>query len=322
MNNATHTRKHRMLVSALNLIPYFQSHPNASLMEAATDLGIDLEELHNSLTQLFCTGVGRGTEDLIDLTYSYRDGVTIREDQGLNKPLRLTATEAGALLLTLEALESTPGLADRDAVVSAAVKLRTMMDAKTRGIYDSLGTAEPADSEAQEHLSRAIEKRHRARFSYWSARSSEWTRREVDPARLFLVEDTAYIIAWEPAAEDHRTFRIDRMREVEIIPDHSEPHTASLNFDPADPFDFSESERAAVSIRRDATWLAEMADLELGEDGTGESEWLSGSMPLRSTAWAARFAVGEADRVRVHSPESLRQTIADKVAAGLDRYTQ
>ena len=326
---ADSTDKHRMLVGALNLIPYFQSHPGASLMEAATDLGMGVEEVHEALTSLICSGVGRGTEDLIDLTFSYRDGVTITEDQGLNKPLRLTATEAGALLLTLEALESSPGLADAHAVQSAAAKLRGIMDSKTRGIYDSLADVDPAaeDSQAQMALTRAVDARQRARFDYWSARAEEWTRREVDPARLFLVEDVAYLIAWEPASNAHRTFRIDRMRHVELVEEKSAPHLGQLSFDPTDPFNFRQAERAEVSVDSQATWLAEVADLELsadaeaGADNRGSEGWIPATVPVQSEEWAVRFILGHADRVRVEAPAELRQAVANKAAAGLNRYT-
>ena len=111
------------LVRSLNLIPYLHSHREATPMEIARDLGYSHEEVMRDLTRLSMSGVGSGPGELIDLVANWT-GITVIDDQGLNKPLRLTPTEANALLLTLESLETMPGLVDQAAVTSAAAKLR------------------------------------------------------------------------------------------------------------------------------------------------------------------------------------------------------
>lgn len=87
------------LVRSLNLIPYLHSHREATPMEIARDLGYSHEEVMRDLTRLSMSGVGSGPGELIDLVANWT-GITVIDDQGLNKPLRLTPTEANALLLT------------------------------------------------------------------------------------------------------------------------------------------------------------------------------------------------------------------------------
>src|SRR5699024_8954301 len=77
--------------------------------EAAADLDMTYEELTAALNTLFVSGATQNTEDLIDLSWDFRK-VNIIDSQGMDKPLRLTPTEASALLLALESLESMPVL--------------------------------------------------------------------------------------------------------------------------------------------------------------------------------------------------------------------
>ncbi|MEX3550809.1 WYL domain-containing protein [Corynebacterium sp. LK2537] len=312
-------QKLHALVQSLNLIPYFRSHPKATLMEAAQDLGMDVAELNSALNRLFCSGVGQRTEDLIDISFGYREGVTIVDDQGLNQALRLTPTEAGALLLTLESLESMPGLIDTAAVQSAAEKVRGIMDDKTRAIYDSIAQPEEAESAAQVAAARAIETKRQLRLRYWSASSNEERTRTVHPARIFIFDSQVYLVAWEEDKGEHRRFRMDRIRQATVLDEEAQPHLRKLDFDPRDPFGLADSDRAHMELKKEATWLADDYDIRLGEDlGNG---YVAASMPIGSVEWFARFAIGHADRFRVIGPDSVKNAIAHASEAGLQRYT-
>lgn len=311
------------LVRSLNLIPYFRNHPTKTPMEAATDLGMTPDELKDALNRLFCTGVGRNTEDMIDLTFSYRDGVTIVNDQGLNKALRLTPTEAGALLLTLESLETMPGLVDSGAVQSAAEKIRSIMDAKTEAIYDSMATVAPEESEVQATIAEAVNQRKKVRFTYWSSGSDTSSERVVDPARIFIYDSEPYLVGWEDAREDHRRYRLDRISDVQVLEETAQPRLRTLDFDPSDPFGFHSArgeEHAQILVRSESTWLARYYDIELGKDN--RDGWVEATMPIGSPDWFVRFALGQADRVRVLGPDSLLEAIANRTTAALEGYTQ
>lgn len=327
------SNKLHALVRSLNLLPYFRNHPGTSPMEAATDLGMTPEELRDSINRLFCSGVGRNTEDLIDLSFSYRDGVEIYNDQGLNQALRLTPTEAGALLLTLESLEDMPGLIDTTAVHSAAAKLRAIMDDKTAAIYDSLSQGEQADtvngvagsgqheeSATQKLLAQAVEQRRRVEFDYWSASRNAESHRVVDPARIFIVEDEPYLVAWDDEVSDHRRFRIDRMRNVEMREDKAQPRLRQLQFDANDPFGLGKGQRVQLEIHPEFMWLANFYNIELGE--TLDNGCVAAEMPIGSEEWFIRFAISQADRLRVVGPESLVNAVADRGARGNERYTR
>jgi predicted DNA-binding transcriptional regulator YafY len=56
------------------------------------------------------------------------------------------------------------------------------------------------------------------RFSYRDATGAE-TRREVEPQALLILPPLWYLVAWDPAREDFRHFRMDRIAAPEVVED-------------------------------------------------------------------------------------------------------
>lgn len=306
------------LVRALNLIPYFQAHPDRSLMEAAKDLGRDPGELHEEIQRLQCCGVGTWPEELVDLEASWQR-VSISNSQGMDRPLRLTPTEAGALLLTLESLEAMPGLTDREAVLSATAKLRGIMDKDAVAIFDSLAADDPAESTPQVVLREAISQGRRVAFVYHSFSSDTTRRREVDPAKIFVTGGETYLTAWDDEAGQHKNFRADRMSQVEILDQEAAPHLDKLPFDPDDPFGYRMiAAQAELLIHPDHTWLADYFPITLGESAPGEP--VPARMPVGSKDWFIRFALGQSDRLSVTGPADLVADVSRRAAAALAAY--
>lgn len=298
------------LVRALNLIPYFRAHPQHSLFEAARDLGLDHRQIVADLQRLHTSGVGTHTEELIDLTFNAnRTAVKITEDQGMTLPLRLTGTEAGALLLMLESLESQ--LIETEAVTSAAAKLRALMNERTSAIYDT--APEEADPDLVT-VNEALSAGKRVAFRYFNASRAEYSLREVDPAKLYLHRGETYLTAWDPSRNGHRSFRIDRIHDARLIDEPSAPHLREL---PEDPFTFDDV--ATVDVRADATWLADYHALTLGDEHDG---WFRASLPFGSPDWLVRFALSHGDRLRIVAPEELAEEVSRRAVAGAARYDE
>lgn len=325
MKKTKHTdspEKLAALVQSLNLVPYFKAHPDRSIFEAAKDLGVTPDELVRALGRLHCSGISSQTQDLIDLSYELTTGVVIHDDQGMDSSLRLTPTEAGALLLTVEVLETMPGLVDRSAVVSAAEKLRSIMDDRSRAIYDSIVEHSSATEDAQSQLSQALSTKKRVRFDYWSASSNSTSSRTVDPARIFIRGDATYLTAYVEDYGEHRNFRVDRMRNVEILAETARPRAAQLDFSSDDPFGFRDSTRATVAIAPDALWMLDEYDMRRGDEVDGDTnDWVRATMPVGSTGWFARFALSHADHLRVLAPDDLANAVRAQAQAALQRYS-
>ncbi|RNE49145.1 helix-turn-helix transcriptional regulator [Corynebacterium alimapuense] len=306
------------LVHLLNIIPYFQAHPERSVMEAAKDLGREPGALLADLHRLSCSGVGNWPEELVDLHADYRR-VTISNSQGMDRPLRLTPTEAGVLLLTLESLEAMSGLTDRKAVISAAKKLREILDPKAVAVFDSLAAEDVAETSAQLVLRQALENNQRVNFNYRSVSSDTVRSRVVDPVRIFVNGGETYLTAWEESSGQHKHFRADRMSDMRALDEPSSPHLDQIPFDQHDPFSFLDiPEKAQLLMRAEATWLADYYPITLGR--IREDSRVEASMPLGSTEWFIRFALGQADRLEVIGPAHLAQQVRLRTSIGLSTY--
>ncbi|MDY5785476.1 WYL domain-containing protein [Corynebacterium sp.] len=301
------------LVRSLNLIPYLRQHPGATPMEIARDLGYSHDDVMADLTRLSMSGVGNGPGELIDLVASWT-GITVIDDQGLNKPLRLTPTEANALLLTLESLETMPGLINHDAVTSAAAKLRRV--AHGRGVEDADHPAGDNASVAAV-IAEALAKHSMLEVEYYSASSDTTSTRTVAPVSLFHTGGETYLRAVE--GQQEKSFRLDRIRAASrsYAGTHVSLQTLSRNIDAADPFGFADATKATLLIRDTATWLADYWEIEL-DDVAGADGWHDARMAYGSPEWLIRFCLSQADRVRLVEPAELAREVGRRAAAAVE----
>ena len=103
------------------MVPYFQAHRGIAIDQAARDLGVTSTQLTKDLELLFVCGLpGYYPDDLIELEFS-EGHVHVGFTAGMDRPLRLTSTEASTLLVALSALVDTPGVVDRDEGMGALV---------------------------------------------------------------------------------------------------------------------------------------------------------------------------------------------------------
>ncbi|MCF4006656.1 WYL domain-containing protein [Corynebacterium uropygiale] len=309
------------VVRMLNLIPYFEQHPGYSLMEASRDLGIDAQQLLKDLHCLWCCGPGDMHGELVDMEKPSYHGVLIHDDQGLDRALRLTRVEAAALLLILEQLEAIPDIENRQAVVSAAEKLRSIMGVKAGVVYDSdaARTTNSDEEHATSVIAEAIRRRVLIRCDYVSARSNTRRERVVDPHHLFSREGQTYLSGLDTETGEERSFRIDRMESVRATEEAAGPLTGARDFDPSDPFHFQESpEWADIELHPQATWMADYWPMELGQ--ASEDGWITAQMPWSSSAWMCRFLLEHSDRIHLIGPESLRAQVAERARSALGSY--
>ncbi|MDT7551842.1 MAG: proteasome accessory factor, partial [Pseudonocardiales bacterium] len=131
------------LARLLSLVPYLLARPGIPVAEAAADFDISERQLRRDLELLWMCGLpGYGPGDLIDLSFA-GDTVTVTEDAGMRRPLRLTTAEATALLVALRTLADVPGVVDTAAVQRATVMFeRAVGDADTSGISVDLSREE------------------------------------------------------------------------------------------------------------------------------------------------------------------------------------
>jgi proteasome accessory factor C len=147
--------------------------------------------------------------------------VSVIDAASIDRPLRLRADEAIALLVGLRSLAAVPGLADRAALDSALAKIE---DAAGRiGVGLGAGGADAAQprpaagSDPVAAVRDALSAGRRVHLGYWVPSRDEITERDVDPFRVVTVDDAAYLEGYCHASEAVRTFRLDRVTHAEVL---------------------------------------------------------------------------------------------------------
>ena len=305
------------LVRLLNMVPYFQANPQVSRAKAAADLGVTPKQLETDIKQLWMCGMpGYTPGDLIDFEFD-DDTIKVTFSAGIDRPLRLTSTEATGLMLALRGLADVPGVVDPAAARSAIAKIETAAGGESE---PGGGEAGAAESAAVAAVRRAVAEQRALGIDYFSASRDAQTTRVVDPIRVVLVGDQSYLEAWCRVAEDVRLFRFDRILEASVLDEPSAPpgpaaaappNTALFNADPSLP-----SARLRISPR--AAWMLEYFPMRVTAelpDGYCEAE-----MTYAADEWLARQILGFGADVQVLAPASLAESVRTAASSALAAY--
>ncbi|TFV59491.1 YafY family transcriptional regulator [Mycobacterium sp. PS03-16] len=313
------------LVRLLNMVPYFQANPRITYTEAASDLGVSVDQLRTDLDQLWMCGLpGYGPGDLIDFEFS-GDTIEVTFSAGIDHPLRLTSPEATGVLVALRALVDVPGMVDPEAARSAIAKIEQAAGAAGHDISDAVTAVEepaPVESEAAAAVRTAVRNARALTIEYYSASHDVLTSRTVDPIRVVLVADHSYLEAWCRSAEGVRLFRFDRIVDARVLDEpaappppavEAGPDTSLFDADPALP-------SATLLIDPSASWMFDYYPLRVVRelpDGACEA-----AMTYASDAWMARFVLGFGSAVRVLEPQALADKVRESAAAALLAYAR
>lgn len=338
------TRLSTRLARLLNMVPYFIANPGISAAQAAAELGVSTDQVMNDLNQLFVCGLpGYGPGDLIDLSFS-EESIVVTFSAGIDRPLRLTSTEATALLVALRSLVEMPGIVDPTAAQGAIAKIESAAGtaaAKSgptgvRGKAAIAGTvAHRAENPVVENpptenavtedpvaatVRGALYGGRALRLTYYSASRDAVSERVVDPMRIVLVDDHSYLQAWCRAAEGVRLFRFDRIdTAVELAESASPPVRTLADEDHLELFsDDPTLPSAHLEIAPEYAWVLDyypMNEIGVRPDGSIEA-----TMRFGALEWMARLALGFGSGVSVLGPPELVEEVRARAAAALSAY--
>ncbi|GAA2592456.1 WYL domain-containing protein [Streptomyces axinellae] len=254
----------------LSLVTYLRDRPGARVEEVARAFGISEDELISDLNVLPMCGTSFRGGDLLEIDTDgeriwWRNAEALGSDTA--QPLRLAADEATALLVAARAVATLPGLrgSDRDALQRATAKLETAAG-ESAGASSRLSVTFESEGGVFADVDRAIAERRRLWLRYYSPARDELTEREVDPIRLFAVGHT-YVEAWCRLSEARRTFRLDRVAEIKLLDERSDPP-------PIEPRDLSaglvqpsaEDPEVVIEVGPGGRWVAEYYPYDSAEE--------------------------------------------------------
>ncbi|MDN5860550.1 MAG: WYL domain-containing protein, partial [Pseudonocardia sp.] len=228
----------------------------------------------------------------------------------------------------LRTLADAPGVIDTAAVRRATAKIeRAVGDAAVAVDFAVPGTGRRQDEDrATTAVREALAGGRAMRILYYTAGRDAVSRRTIDPMRLLLAEGRGYLEAWCRRAEGVRLFRLDRVEDVEVLDEPSEPPST------AEPTDLSggvfhpgdEHRSAVLELEPEALWVAEYYPVdevvtEPAGDGGGRPGRARVVLRYADPAWLVRMVLGLGGSARIVDPPELAAAVAERAHVALGR---
>jgi proteasome accessory factor C len=320
---AKRTRKRTsedQLKRMLQLVPFLVHNQGLHISEVAASFGVTRKELEDDLRILICSGLPEGyPDDLLDIQWE-DDHVFITQDLDLNRPVRFTVDEACALLTGLETLNGLPELAEGSALESVTVKL--MAAAGEEGLKaGSIAVPQvgPENSANLATIRQAITDGVQLHLTYFSAQRDSMSERDVDPLRLYSLDNTWYFEAYCHSAQGLRNFRLDRIEGLE--PNGRKVTEAAR---PAEGFPvklFTPNDDDTLVTVQLAPQGAGLADDYYAERTSPLPDGgLIAEIRFGSTTWLPMFVAQHGGAVRILAPAEVADAAHEWVIAALSRY--
>ncbi|MGH8945440.1 MAG: helix-turn-helix transcriptional regulator, partial [Acidimicrobiia bacterium] len=241
----------------LALIPYVLQGRGADLQDVLDRFGYTEAELARDLDTVFVCGLpGYGPGDLME-AYIDEDEVIIDAAEYFIRAPRLTPSETlGLLAAGMTAMEM--GVTSA-ALSSAVAKLSDVVvpDAEhTLSVSVGEGTGQAAVLRQAATVHRVV------RITYRSVGREETTIREIEPWSVFTTLGRWYVTGHCRLVDDQRTFRIDRIRDLETLDETFTPPgdlpEPRVGYMPS-PEDIS----CVVDLKPAARWVLDYYPVEL-----------------------------------------------------------
>lgn len=299
----------------LALVPWLIARDGVTVTEAAAHFGVTEEQLDLDLWLLVVCGTpGYGPDQLVDIQFWDDGRIHVIDPQTLKVPLRLSQEEALSLLVALRMLAQVPGVEDREAIVSAAVKLESAANAADSGREMAIRvTVDPAIARVFDD---ALAQVREVAIVYASGTKDEVTSRTIRPRRLFTTDGVTYLEAFCLSADALRTFRMDRVLEAKL----GEPYVADevLPSTGAAPVPRPPREAFVLAIDPGARWIIDVHGAT--ETGTLEDGRAVARLPFHSLDWGVRLVMSLRGAATVLEPAELADAVAGAAGSALTAY--
>lgn len=313
---------------ALSLLNLLQTHRHWPGSELAGRLGVTERTVRRDVERL--RDLGYRIESSPGSAGGYR-----LEAGSAVPPLLLTDEEAVAMAIGLRVAASQRLVSGPETTITALAKLEQVLPAPLRRRVNALAEAvqpsglnsgAPVSSEVLGELALASRDHERVRFTYTAA-SGEFTKRRVEPHALAPADRHWYLLCWDLDKEDWRTFRVDRLADVE----HTRVLFTPKPLTPEEIEEFILIARSWVrqAVEADAVMqmpFDEMRDFfgQWGQGATAEDEthtrWPVGGADWRETFYGLSYIpAGVEYTTDLASPgrEELRETL-ERMLRALD----
>lgn len=287
----------------LALLPHLSSGAEIPLRHFAEMLGARPEELASDIGLLSMCGAVPYTPDALVSAFVEDDGVVraYQPQPALDRPVRLTATEAQALAAALDVAGCGPDDVLRTRLAQAIESVSADPETIVRA-----AAARGGALHAHRAIATAIAAGETVTLEYWSPSRGEPASRVVHPFELVCDRGSWYLRAWCELAGADRTFRLDRIRAAKATGRPAREPSAAA---PA-PSSFSPEGLPTAVVRFAPGEDADERDFpgavfERESDGA-----VTATIPYAGTGWLARKVAARLGAAEVVSPPEVRRAVA------------
>jgi proteasome accessory factor C len=300
-----------------------------------------VEQLVKDLKVLLMCGLPGGfPDDLIDVDLDVLEGpdpdepdseeptegplsgvIRVSNADYLARPLRLTATEASAVIVALRALrngadEETTPIVDR-----ALAKLETAAaEGGASAAQIDPGVTPDELAGLRVRLTKAVADGMQVRLTYWVPSRDEESTRLVDPIALVTANGFDYLDAWCHRAEAPRLFRLDRIHHAELLDSPAATRRRPRALDEG-LFGLTQQTATLVTLMLAprASWVPEYYPVEAVRHRAGGQ--LEVDLLVGDEQWLERLLLRLAPGAEVLAPTSLSERFRDSAQATLRLYS-
>jgi len=228
------------------------------------------------------------------------------------RPARLLPIEAKALVAAIDLIgDHIPkgSLASpREKIVAALGE-----DPVREGLQ--VASAAGDDSEIAQVVSRAISGRRLLALEYYKENEDEFSERVVEPYALMNGREGWYVASFDPARDDVRHFRLDRIKSATVTEERFERRP---EVDPAADLDGWPRTGEVEASRRARVWVSPERARWAREERPVVAELADGAviveLSFAGTDWLVREVLKEAGDAAVLEPAEAREAIRDAAA--------
>ena len=290
----------------MDLIPYILENPGISIGKLAKQFSVSEKQVESDLQLIFMCGLpGYTPYELIDLIFE--DGVvSIIDPQVLDKPRRFTKSELVVIILGLQLLSE---LSASDATRLGKLQLLSSKIMKLGGSNSVVIAPSSSKSPYVEVITRAITDKKSLTIQYQSLVKDEISVRSIIPHSLFLMNGNLYLSALDLKAKSDRTFKVELIKDCEI---GNEISNEAVTQDSSALEVVLDVQRAYRNfIERNSSIITAVEE---------QKNSFRVHLKLNNLEWLKRSILSNSPGIKVISPPSLAQEVAELAASLLASY--
>jgi proteasome accessory factor C len=297
-------RFERLLV----LVPWLQSHPYATVEEVAQAFDITVKEVEEDIAQLTFTGYGQGYGELFEIYYD-REGISVVNSLGINRPIQFDTAEIGCLLVGIETLLASGVALDvpREVIQSAQLRISEVID--SAGVIRYLSSALVDNANTIEVIQTAILERRKVDITYWNHIRDDATSRQISPLRIRGTDAFTIVDAFCHTSNDWRSFRLDHVIDIAATEISSD----------IDIQDFVDMQYTIVEIQIPTARSELLEDLVVLKREHND-KIIRAFVQIVTPATLARIVRASGGLVQILSPLDIKDSVAELNSQALKAY--